>query len=119
MKRVSIGVLGALALLIASNVAWADDWQATKLRGDVYVYRDSAWVRLNRGDVVSDSAVIRTLETGSVQFARDRETIDLGPTTQIQIFDRAGKRFTTVRQFFGSVSVEANVENVKHFSVQT
>jgi hypothetical protein len=74
---------------------------------------------LSRGDIVSDSSVIRTLQSGAVEFVRDRETIDLGPDTQIQIFDRVGKRYTTVREFFGDVSVEANVENVRHFSVQT
>ncbi len=85
----------------------------------MFVYANSAWVRLSRGEIVSDSSVIRTLENGAVEFVRDRETIDLGPNTQIQIFDRTGRRYTTVREFFGSVSVEANVENVRHFAVQT
>ena len=57
--------------------------------------------------------------SGRVQFMRDRETVDLEPNTQIQIFDRTGQRFTTVKQYFGTVTVEANVENVKHFEVQT
>jgi hypothetical protein len=114
-----LSAIGAAALLVLSTAAFADEWQAVKLRGDVFVYSNSAWVSLARGAIVSDTSVIRTLETGAVEFARDRETIDLGPNTQIQIFDRTGRRYTTVREFFGSVSVEANVENVRHFSVQT
>lgn len=116
-----LGSIAAAAILLVSNVALADDWQAIKLRGDVFVYSapTSTWVRLRRGDIVSDSSVVRTLQSGAVEFVRDRETIDLGPDTQIQIFDRTGRRYTTVREFFGTVSVEANVENVQHFSVQT
>jgi hypothetical protein len=77
------------------------------------------WIKLKRGDVVPDDRVIRTLQSGNVQFKRTAETIDLGPQTQIQIFDKSGKRYTTVRQYFGSVSVEAEVRNVQHFEVQT
>jgi hypothetical protein len=121
MRCAWLGSIAAATILTVSSVALADDWQAVKLRGDVFVYSapTSTWVRLKRGDVVSDSSVIRTLQGGDVEFVRDRETIDLGPDTQIQIFDPTGRRYTTVREFFGAVSVEANVENVRHFSVQT
>ena len=78
-----------------------------------------SWVPLKRGDIVSDSSPVRTMNDGQLEFVRDHETIDLGPDTQIQIFDRTGQRYTTVKEAFGSVRVEANVENVKHFSVQT
>jgi hypothetical protein len=109
----------ALVLTSAATAALADNWQATKLRGDVFVSRGDAWVRLNRGDIVADSSIIRTRENGAVEFVRDRETIDLGADTQIRIFDRTGQRFTTVQESYGAVSVEANVENVRHFSVRT
>ena len=59
------------------------------------------------------------MANGHIEFARDRETVTLGPDTQIQIFDRTGQRYTTVEEAFGSVRVEANVENVTHFTVQT
>src|SRR5579863_2393666 len=111
--------LGALILASATNASFADDWQAVKLRGDVEMFHDNVWERLNRGDIVSDTRVIRTLHDGSVEFARGGETIDLAPDTQIQIFDRADVRFTGVREYFGQVTVKANVENIQHFSVQT
>lgn len=51
-------------------------------------------------------------------LARDDETIELGPNTQIRILDEEGaKPFTTVQQQFGTVSIEAKVENVEHFAV--
>jgi hypothetical protein len=108
-----------LALSFGASAALADNWQAVKLRGDVFVSRGGAWDRLSRGDVVSDSSVIQTRHNGAVEFVRDRETIDLGSDTQIRIFDRTGERFTTVQESYGAVTVEANVENVRHFSVRT
>ena len=56
---------------------------------------------------------------GAAEFARDGETIDLFGNTQVQIHDRAGQRFTTVTEASGKVAIEANVENVKHFAVDT
>ena len=92
---------------------------AAKLRGIVLMQQDSQWVPLHRGDIVSDSLVIRTLASGNVEFAREGETIDVFGDSQIQIRDRAGQRFTTVNETFGKFAVEANVEHVKHFAVET
>lgn len=121
MRQSVRAIVAAFAVIICalSTSAMADDWVATKLRGTVLQLVDGEWVKLKRGDVVPDDRVIRTLRTGNVQFKRDRETIDLGPQTQVQIFDKSGKRFTTVKQYFGAVTVEAEVQNVQHFAVQT
>jgi hypothetical protein len=109
----------AAAITLFANPVLADDWVATKLRGVVLQLVDGAWVELNRGDVVPDDRVVRTLRTGRVTFQRDEETIDLGADTQVQIFDRTGRSFTTVKQYFGTVAVEADVRKVQHFAVQT
>ena len=108
-----------VATLLGSAPALADDWVADKLHGGVFVHFHGAWVALKRGDIVSDSAVIRTGSDGAVRFTRDQETIDLAAETQIQIFDRTGQRYTVVLEAQGAVNVEANVENVKHFEVRT
>jgi hypothetical protein len=110
----------AIAFALISSAAFADDWTADKLRGAVLQLVDGQWQKLQRGMVVPDTRVIRTLGMGFVSLTRGGETIELGPNTQIQIFDKAGRKpFTTVQQSFGTVSVEANVENVQHFAVQT
>jgi hypothetical protein len=63
--------------------------------------------------------VIRTLGMGSVEFQRGQERLGLGPDTQVQIYDRVRARpFTTVKQYFGTVTVEAEVQDVQHFAVQ-
>ena len=109
----------ALSVCCFATAATADDWVAQKLRGEVYLMVQGSWVSLKRGDIVSDSSAVRTMKDGQVEFARDHETITLGHDTQIRIFDRTGQRYTTVKEAIGSVRVEANVENIKHFSVQT
>lgn len=107
--------------LLFATAALADDWTAVQLRGQVLQLVDTQWQPLARGAVVPDSRIIRTLGFGHVTFTRGQETLDLGPNTQIQIHDRgtATRPSTTVTQYFGSVSVEAQVENVKHFAVET
>ncbi len=111
--------LSVAAVALLSVPAQADDWVAEKLRGRVLQLVDNEWRPLRRGDVVSDDSVIRTLRDGRVSFRRAAETIALGADTQIQIHDRDGKRFTTVKQYFGEVGIEAGVRNVEHFAVQT
>ena len=109
----------AATLTFPPSFAIADDWVATKLRGGVLQLVDGDWVKLRRGDIVSDDSVIRTVKGGRVAFERGDETIEMGGDTQIQIIDRSGRKFTTVRQHFGSVTVEADVRQVQHFAVQT
>lgn len=113
---VSLGIF----LAAMSTAALADDWLADKLRGPVLQWVDKQWQPLERGMVVPDSRVIRTLATGHVTFTRGGETVELGPNTQIQIFDKGGaKPFTTVKEAMGTVSIEAQVRNVQHFAVET
>lgn len=98
----------------------ADDWTAVKLRGVVMGLFDGEWVRLERGVVIPDDQAIRTLASGRVTLERGEETIEVGPDTQIQIVDRAGRsKHTRVKQYFGRIAVEAEVRDVTHFSVQT
>jgi hypothetical protein len=115
-----VAALLTAALLLAPVLALADDWSTERLRGRVLQLVDGDWQPLTRGMVVPDSRLVRTLATGHVTFVRGEETVELGPNTQIQIFDKAGRKpFTTVKQDFGTVSVEAQIENVQHFAVDT
>jgi hypothetical protein len=112
--------LAAAAFMLFATGVMADDWVASRLRGPVLQLQSGTWQPLNRGDIVPDSRSIRTLATGHVTLVRGTETIDLGPNTQIKIHDRGGaKPFTTVTQAVGQVTIEAEVQNVQHFAVNT
>ena len=115
---ISAALFGATVILACGQVV-ADDWVATKLRGGVFVYVNDAWAPLKRGDVVSDDRTVRTQPSGRVTFQRAAEVIDVAGNSQIQIIDKSGRRYTTVKQQYGTVEIEAEVQNVEHFAVQT
>lgn len=115
MLRLAIALFAALVSL----PALADNWTAIQLRGTVAQFVDGDWQRLSRGDVVPDDRLVQTSGNGHVVFSRGAELIDLGPSTQVQIFDKPGiKPYTTVKQYYGVVKVEAEAQNVQHFSVE-
>jgi hypothetical protein len=121
LRRLRRGLLVVSAVALASGSALADDWVAERLRGGVFALEDGQWVQLRRGDVVPDNRPIQTASDGRVTFTRGKERLDLSPGTQVQILD-AGKGalpYTTVRQYFGEVGVEAEVRDVEHFAVET
>lgn len=113
-------VLGVLAALLSGAVpALADEWAVVKLRGSVQQLIDGAWTPVARGDTIPDERAVRTLSDGHVDLQRGAEVVTLGAETQVIIHDKADVRYTTVQQDFGSVEVEAQVENVEHFAVET
>jgi hypothetical protein len=120
MRPLRLLILAAIVLISGAGAASADAWTAVRLRGVVLQLVEGAWQPVHRNDAIADGTVIRTLNSGYVDLTRGSETVSLGPTTQIQIFDKGGaKPFTTVQESFGQVAVEAEVENVQHFAVQT
>jgi uncharacterized membrane protein YgcG len=116
-------VAACAVVVVLTSAAAADDWIASQLRGQVWVLVDGNWQPLARGNIVPDTRSVRTGDNGHVTFTRGGETVTLDADTQIQIFDRAHgvsvKPFTTVKEAYGTVSIEAEVENVQHFSVET
>jgi hypothetical protein len=120
MRTALATILAVAIVTIFGAAAFADDWVVVRLRGSVLQHVDGEWIKLKRGSVVPDSRVIRTLKTGNVEFERGNESVTIGPNTQIQIFDEESvKPFTTVKQYFGTVTVDAEVRQVQHFAVQT
>lgn len=112
-------VLAGLMLISFVAGAMADEWTATRLRGQVLQLVDGDWLPVQRGMQVPDDRVLRTLRNGRVTLERGEERIELGSDTQVQIFEKAGRTFTTVKQYFGEVGITADVRHVEHFSVQT
>ena len=115
--------LGLALFLAASSIVsavYADDWIAQRLLGPAQQRVGSQWVSITKGDSIPDGHVVRTLAGGRITLVRGTEAIELSANTQITIHDKAGnKPFTTVTQAKGSVSVEADIRNVKHFAVDT
>lgn len=120
MRKLSWGGVALGAVLVFNPaVGLADDWAISKLRGGAAMLVGETWRPLHRGDVISDDRAVQTLEGGRMTLVRGEETIELGPRTAIRIQDRDGRQYTVVKQYFGSVAVEAEVRNVEHFAVET
>jgi hypothetical protein len=115
--RRTLAVLGMA--IISTLPAVADQWEVVKLRGTVQALNAGIWNDLKRGDMVQDDQSVRTLSDGRADLQRDQEVISLGADTQVKIHDRTGVRYTTVTQDSGSIEVDAQVENVQHFEVDT
>src|SRR3954468_11844690 len=95
-------LIAFMAWAFVTTSALADDWIAQQLRGPVLRLVGNQWQPLQRGMVLPDGQLVRTLGSGQVTLIRGGETLELGPNTQIQIHDKTGtKPFTTVRQYFG------------------
>ena len=119
MRAFFTALFAAGLLLFGASAVTAAEWTVTKLRGTALLLVDNEWQPLARGAIVPEHHVVRTLG-GRMTLQRGKETIDLGPQTQISIDDKAGaKPFTTVTQHFGQVGVEAEVKDVRHFAVKT
>ena len=113
------GVLAFIAVLSACAPALADGWTVVKLRGGVQQMIEGKWIDVGRGDIIPDDRLLRTLADGHADLQRAQEVLTLGADTQIQIHDKTEIRYTSVQQDFGTVEVEAQVENVPHFAVET
>ena len=115
--------LGLALFLVASTIvtgAHADDWIAQRLLGPAQQQTGGQWVAINKDDSIPDGHVVRTLAGGRITLVRGTETIELSANTQITIHDQGGsKPFTTVTQTTGSVTIEADIRNVRHFAVDT
>lgn len=117
MLRRLLAVL-AMALVLITP-ALAADWVVLRLRGDVQVQVEDAWIALKRGDIVTHDQLVRTLGNGYAELQRNKEVVTLGNNTEIRIQQDAETGFTTVLQDFGRVEVDAEAKRVKHFEVRT
>lgn len=115
-----LAFVASIALAMTTAIAMADDWTVVRLRGAVQQQVDGEWQSLKRGSVVSDERLVATRSNGYATLVRGNEAIELQPNTQIAIYDKGGRKpFTTVLQYAGQLTVEAEVRNVQHFAVRT
>ncbi len=118
IRKIAIGMLAAMAL-VAPGAATAAGWTATKISGSVFVSENGKWARIGLNDSVDDGQFIMTMARGSIQLSRNGETIDVLPGTMITITDRRNGRYTYVKEYTGTITVEDNETRTPHFAVLT
>jgi len=121
------GLLGALAfalvLAAASAALAADDgvWQVQKSSGEVWITATGAQpATLKQEDALKPGDTIRTGRTGRVLLVRGEESILISPNSVIGIpTEKKDGLATTILQQAGSILLDVEKKNVKHFEVET
>ena len=121
--RISRILTVALLLGAATNALAADDgvWSVRKSSGDVWMTSTGAQpVSLGKDEVLKPGDNIRTGRNGRVLLVRGDETILVSPNSVIGLpVDKKEGLSTTIVQQAGSILLEVEKRNVKHFEVET
>jgi hypothetical protein len=119
------GRILAMALALgAASVARAGDgeaWSVGKSSGEVWMTTTGAqMVSLSQQDVLKPGDTIRTGRNGRVLLVRGAETILVAPNSVIGLpTENKDGLSTTIVQQAGSILLEVEKRNVKHFEVET
>jgi hypothetical protein len=115
--------VAALILGSASGASAADDgvWSVGKATGEVWVATDGAQqVSLNQQEALKPGDTIRTGRNGRVLLVRGEETILISPNSVVGLpTEKKEGLSTTIIQQAGSILLEVEKRNVKHFEVET
>ena len=121
--RISRVLTVAFLLGTASNARAADDgaWSVSKSSGEVWRSTTGAQpVSLGREEVLKPGDSIRTGRTGRVLLVRGEETILISPNSVIGLpLEKKEGLATTIVQQAGSILLEVEKRNVRHFEVET
>jgi len=111
-------ILGGVATAFA-----ADDgvWSVSKSSGEVWVTTTgTAQVALTQEETLRPGDMIRTGHNGRVLLVRGEETILIAPNSVIGLpTEKSDGLATTILQQAGSILLEVEKKNVKHFEVET
>jgi hypothetical protein len=113
----------AFVLAAGSSALAADDgvWSVSKSSGDVWVTTTgAAQVSLKQEDGLKPGDTIRTGRNGRVLLVRGEESILISPNSVIGVpAEKKDGMSTTILQQAGSILLEVEKKNVKHFEVET
>jgi hypothetical protein len=116
-------MMAVLVWCIASNAFAAEGgvWSVSKSSGEVWVTtRGAGPVSLTQEEVLKPGDTIRTGRSGRVLLKRGEETILLAPNTVIGLPAQQKEELsTTILQQAGSILLDVEKRNVKHFEVET
>jgi hypothetical protein len=120
LKRLSAIAL-VLGMSSAALAADDDPWSVSKSSGDVWVASAGAdQVSLSQDISLKPGDTIRTGQNGRVLLTRGEETMLIAPNSVVGLpTDKRDGMSTTVLQQAGSILLDVEKRNVKHFEVET
>ena len=120
MRRV---VTLAMLLIGSSSALAADDgvWSVSKSSGEVWITTTGAApASLTQEDTLKPGDAIRTGRSGRVLLVRGEETMLVAPNSVVGLpTEKKDGLSTTILQQAGSILLEVEKRNVKHFEVET
>jgi FecR-like protein len=117
-------LLGGLLYLAPLSTAAAEDgapWRVSKSSGEVWTTTSGVQnASLNSEALLQAGDSIRTGPTGRVLLTRGQETILISPNSVVALpTDQKDGLSTTIIEQAGSILIQAEKRNVKHFQVET
>jgi hypothetical protein len=112
-------IIVSLFFFVFTTVTFAGTWEVSKLRGAAFVFESGQWVRLERGDMISEKGVVQTAKRSRITLRRGKESLEVRSDTRVRINDPHGSRQTVVFQDFGELIVDVEKKNVEHFAIKT
>src|SRR5215467_11159620 len=113
----------ALFVAASSSALAADDgiWSVSKSSGEVWITATGAQpASLKQEDSLKPGDTIRTGRNGRVLLVRGEETILIAPNSEIGVpSEKKDGLSTTIQQRAGSILLEVEKRNVRHFEVET
>jgi ferric-dicitrate binding protein FerR (iron transport regulator) len=122
IRKIGSPLLVLLAVLCAGASAAAENiWRVSKSSGEVSMTTAAGQQSaVTDGATVNPGDSIRTGQTGRVLLTRGEETILVSPNSAIGIpAEKKSDLSTTIIQQAGSILLEVEKRNVKHFAVET
>ena len=113
----------AVAIVLFSSAVRANEekaWSISKSSGEVWTITAGAQqASLSQGADLKPGETIRTGRNGRVLLVRGQESILIAPNSSISIPKDTGDLSTTIIQQAGSILLDVEKRNVKHFAVET
>jgi hypothetical protein len=123
VHRVSRLLAAAFVLAAASSAFAADDgaWTVSKSSGEVWFLGTGAEpASLKPEETLKPGDTVRTGRTGRVLLQRGEETILISPNSVVGLpVEKKDGLATTIMQRAGSILLDVEKRNVKHFEVET
>jgi hypothetical protein len=122
VRRASL--FAAFFMLVATSGAFAADgdaWKVTESSGDVWLSSTGTQpASLTQNETLKPGDTVRTGRSGRVLLRRGEETILISPNSVMGLPPAAKDGLvTTILQQAGSILLEVEKRNVKHFEVET
>ncbi len=111
----------ALGAVSSAHAAEGEAWSVSKSSGEVWMTTTGAQqVSLGQEEVLKPGDTIRTGRNGRVLLVRGAETILVAPNSVIGLpTEKKDGLSTTIVQQAGSILLEVEKRNVRHFEVET